>query len=834
MDRNVEQEELDRVLTPESQVTDDRRHQHLLPSCPLGLPQRPALTPYLRKALGATLSITLALSPLSSSAQTALNQKDPASLLVGSMSAHSTDEARAMLERAKSLLALENLAPADEQAMRDLINQAVQNLPTRSFPIAYGGVVDPTASSNSPDNSPDNSPKDSPKNSPDAQNAPQFSSSSNTRPADSADQLQRQLKIAPEIQNGVRNLGEMRLLRDSTRVDQNVVQMTGQTPQQIDQKEQNIIQEANQAGDLLSFLRKIGLLRSNFAAENKALLDQYQGSSLDSIANQIISRAVLSSTVAGATRALIPLLGKNISKGVLVTNAGSIAGLTLEAASTFIINANLTLQIADLYGVRLNSYEEEVAVLAVFALAKIGVGAGANSAEFGSLISKVASRLGDGIMHVPGSGFNFLGHLLKNPLVARNMKAEGLTPSAAPASPTAPSTAPGATGATASSPATSPAATSGVTTADPSIAPESKVSVFSRAWKKLLSFTQTAIPIGAGAAWANIETRIVGKVAISLFSQTRQRERATQNDLFRQFMMSPGGDGFLKLMILSINVGRTIKTPDDFDHPVDPRVKLVLNLARSARICSPLDREAWKAAKAGQLNAPRSIAQRILKYDCDNGLSSARYVRIKTEFQTFNEIPQDFITSLRTAGRENRLRMGEILLQMQFLDGDRSPAQVLYFNDVVSRYLGLSSTEEINYFNRLHSFIVDNGGMTVAETSPTGYTIGSNLSVNPYDLKLGYTSTRGPEAATPLIAPSLIPAPPLIAPQANPQTGTVPNAQAPQTNGAQAQPNTGVTPGTPAHPPLGNLVPGTTAPTITIPSGTSFTPAAISQGTDAP
>ena len=160
--------------------------------------------------------------------------------------------------------------------------------------------------------------------------------------------------------------------------------------------------------------------------------------------------------------------------------------------------------------------------------------------------------------------------------------------------------------------------------------------------------------------------------------------------------------------------------PDNFENPTDPRAKFVVNLARSARICSPLDARQWKLLSTNQAAASTPVMRSILRYACDTNLSSARYVRFKTEFETFNAIPQSFVTNLRTASSENRQRMGELILQMQFLDGDRSPAEVQYFNDVISKYLGLSTPDDTDYFNRLHAFIVDNGGMIESEASPSG------------------------------------------------------------------------------------------------------------------
>ena len=767
----------------------------------------------LKKTLATTMALSFALAPVVGQAQS-LNPQDPASLLISSLNARTPEEARALIEQARALLPRENLSASDLAAMNAFIDQAVQTVNSRpSTPASYaggeGGVPD---SSTNP-------------------SIPPMLQPNSSSGADSADVLKALLSSSPAIQAGLRSLGEMRLLRDSANVSENVFTLTGQPPQVYDQREINDVNQANQPGEILAYLKSKGLIRSDFSADNKALLDQFKGASLDVVADKIIARSIRSSTIAGATRAVINVLGQNLGRtGGLIQMAGTVGGITVESAATFIINANLTLQIADLYGIRLNSYEEEVAVLAVFAMAKIGVGAGVDGPDFQKLVDKVSARFADARLKIPGnSGFNFLGHLLQNPLVARNLKNSGLIMPVAPGAgaPVQPGTvtpptppAPGAP------PAPAPVPTEPKGPAAPGEAGKTPIKGMARARALIRSLVTTVLQVGFASAWANVETRAVGFVAKRTFRSTHQRERATQNDLFRQYLLSPGGDGFFKLMILSVNVGKPMEIPDDFQTPRDARVKMILNLARSARICSPLDGKQWQSVKSGQANLKSSAVQnRILRYDCDTQLSQARYLRIKTEFETFNEIPQDFITALRTAPREDRLRMGELLLQMQFLDGDRSPSEVKYFNDVASKYLGLSSPDDMDYFSRLHSFIVDNGGMVEALGSPSGFTIGSNTSINPYDLNLGYTPTRGPESMTPLIAP--VPAP-LVVPTTPPAPGTTPAtppATTPGTTPGVPPGNTGVTPGAPPHAPLNpgqNPYPGPIIGPLLIPSLNSY------------
>jgi hypothetical protein len=111
---------------------------------------------------------------------------------------------------------------------------------------------------------------------------------------------------------------------------------------------------------------------------------------------------------------------------------------------------------------------------------------------------------------------------------------------------------------------------------------------------------------------------------------------------------------------------------------------------------------------------------------------------------TFDEIPNEYVADLRIAPREHRFRMAELILQMQFLDGDRSPSEVRFFRDTIAKTLGLVDVEDIEYFNRVHSFIVERGGLQPSDLVPAGFRIRPGTQTSPYNMGEGYTAADAP------------------------------------------------------------------------------------------
>lgn len=675
-------------------------------------PWRTRLNRTLARALTRTLAGTLALSIAASPFGTlARASQDPVDLLLESLTTDDPVQAKALLDQARASIRSERLPEDNQRRVDALLDQAAKKIEKRTHQSGPGG--EPTGGG-----------------------GPQPNKQKKSRygfDLKGNEELQKLLSDNPDIRGSMWELGQGRLNRDAENVDNIVKNKTGRTPEEHDTIERQQIDELNQPGQLISALKKSGLIKSNYSAENRALREQFRGASLDTLADHIINRSLSSSVIAGLTKTILSEMTKSSGvsiKGISISGLGTFAGISAEAMATFIINANLTLQLADLYGIRLNSYEEEVAVLTVFAVAKIGVRYGLHSPEVRELGVKIGKGLATNLATGAKGGFAFLSGLLKHPVLATTLKRSNLN----------------VTTDTNKAASTDSHPDFPSTTAHPDSEPQTRHRSGS-GLSRVAAFGWYALKIAASTGWSVAETYSVGEISKLMFGSARQRERAIMNDLFRRYLMSPSGEGFFKLMVLSVNVGKANPPAAAASTSADPALQFTMNLARSARICSPDDMAKWAKVQSQKGNGGLSTEERrLVEYACDSNLSQSRYQRLAAELQTFNEIPQEYVAKLRIAGRENRLRMGELLLQMQFLDGDRDPAEVKYFEEVISKYLGFNSAEDLDYFEQLHSYIIEGGGMKSSPMSPTGYTIANDAKANPYDLSIGYTATAGPEA----------------------------------------------------------------------------------------
>lgn len=593
------------------------------------------------------------------------------------------------------------------------------------------------------------------------------------------DEQQKLLAQNPEMLASFWEIGRGRVERDADNIDNLIRDRTGRTPQDYDNSEWERFNNTYQPGTLISTLVSYGLIPPDFSAVNRTLRQEFPGASLDTLADHIIERNLLK---AGAVGAIKPAL-KNIPDdlkflGLRLSAVGSIGGISAEVVSTLAINASLVLQLADLYNLRLNTYEQEITVLAVLAVARLSINVGLrNTSLIRELIQITGIKLVDDRItrsntSTKMNGPNFLQRLFKHPtfrkLVTRVTPSPQIAastpvpttateaapsanaPSSVTTNPTSGGAIPGGAGtASAETPAHETTNSRGATQTHESSTPPSNPPS-----KKRITFKGIVIDgldFIFNIGWSAGESYVVGQVAKEFFAAAMRRDRAIHNNLFREFLMSPSGEGFFKLLIISMNIGKPTVDPIDLGHPAEPKVKFILNLARSARICSPTDMNRLAQIKSTSTTNSPTGEQKLLEAACDTNLNQGRHQRLKGEFQTFNEIPTDFVSNLRIASRENRLRMGEALLQMQYLDGDRTPDEVKYFTETVTKILGFTEIADLDYFEQLHTFITKNGGMTDSDVSPTGYGVANKSTPNPYDMIIGYTDTHGPDAPrTPL------------------------------------------------------------------------------------
>lgn len=636
--------------------------------------------------------------PSSSGSISVSNPDDPIQLILRAMKTSSPDEARNLLERAKTKVADERLPQTSQRVIGEMIARATAKLQvapkpnnlqsTTSFTIAETEPQKPVVPVTPAPVTP----------------APVSASADDTA-------MQKLLLENPDLRETMREIGRGRLSRDASDLPQIILERTNKTLEQHDQEDAANMLALTDIGAFVTALRAAGLIK-DYSAQNKALREKYDTVPLETLARHIVKDAAQWSVGVGALKEIL------VSNGI--STKRELAGVSIEALGTFLINANLILRLSDLYGVNLSSNQQEVLILFALMCGKIAM----YYANDASIVQKITESVGGlfakaSLSKAPGA----LGRLVTKVLGIPAFKtvAQAL-PVGAPVSP----------GAAIASGAES----AGVQTSD---------------WK------MRSLKIMKGMVLSGAETYFVGRVSIWFLTRTRDQERELSNESFRNYLMSAKGEGFMKLLVLAMNTGMKVPNVVDIKATKDSKANFILNLARSTRVCSPKDNMRFaQLTKMGQksgLNSRTVQAKqlvdrdyKILRFACDTNLSSGRFDRMSREFMTFDEIPQDLIATLRVASYENRLRMGEVLLQLQFLDGDQDPKEMQFFDSTIGKILGFERLDDSKYFDRMHAFIREQGGMMVNPASPTGYSIGSKKVANPYDLAVGYTAAGGPDS----------------------------------------------------------------------------------------
>lgn len=167
----------------------------------------------------------------------------------------------------------------------------------------------------------------------------------------------------------------------------------------------------------------------------------------------------------------------------------------------------------------------------------------------------------------------------------------------------------------------------------------------------------------------------------------------------------------------------------------------------TSKQCTPTNEGKFKqlaeAAQAARAKAADIIIESAM---CRDSSSSRAYEQIKAHFRTGNAIPFDasLISSLQELEFENRLRMGELIIQLQMLDGDFSADDYQHFTQMVLPTLGLSNQVAIQYFSNYQAFINKNGQLVHYPYSPTGFKIQNVDRADVYDWGQGYSPPHAP------------------------------------------------------------------------------------------
>ncbi len=532
-------------------------------------------------------------------------------------------------------------------------------------------------------------------------------------PATNAAEVEKTLQANPEVRDMLWEIGRSRLARDTHNLDGLVQDRTGKTVAEIDTQEEALREAADKPGALLSYLDSIGLLKLDVSKSNLQLKQEYDGISLDVLADHLIGNAMRFSGGAGALR------GALIEQGKI----GNYGGLAIETAGTLAVNAKLVLRLADLYGIEMDETERQMVLNLVFLAFKVGLRYGIHSPTTQSIFASLGNRFSNArtAMTAGGGLIAFMKSLATNKAV---LSAAGPEAGALLAN-VAKTEAPHST--TANGTPEKPATRAGKL----------------KAWAEKVKLMKLFHIVAQGAL-SSAETYGVGVTAKELFRSARLERRRIHNENFRRFLMTAPGEGFFKLLVLSMNDGRpSVETnaanPGSLSKEMQAKTEFIMNTARSARMCSTSDLKALEAKVDRETLA-------TLRYACDGNSSVARFNRLQAEMLTFGEIPQEYVADLRAVSREHRLRMGELILQMQIIDGDRNPDEVQFFRNVIAKILGLDGITDLEYFDRLQSFIYEHGGLERSKSGPTGFAIRNTSEPAPYDMNIGYTSINGPDA----------------------------------------------------------------------------------------
>lgn len=528
-------------------------------------------------------------------------------------------------------------------------------------------------------------------------------------------EIEKVLTDNPEVREALWEISQGRLARDASNLDGIIRDRTGMTPLEHDEAEAMVLAMGNQPGPFLQLLERLNMMNLDVSGANLRLKQEFDGVSIDTLAEKLIQ---------DATKYAIPV---GVLQGVLadVGMTGRLLGISSEVLMTFVINANLALRLSDLYGIEMNNSEKEIVLLIVFSAAKAAGQYGIGNKATTGMLTGFGKRLGElKYTRKPGEFVNLVKAMLSQPAIA---KAAG--PVAGEVLAVA-STADKANGEKA-------------TDVKPDDRKADAKATKENLIKKMASrinFVSLLKGTVHGARSA-AETYILGKAAMYIFKAAHESKRAIHNDNFRRFLMTPSGEGFMKLMVLSMHDGQILVSKDNRNRAeLSTKVQFIANLARSAKACSQEDLVNLKASPGGASSPTSKLAQ----YSCGQNSNTSRIERLRKEMLTFDEIPNEYVADLRIAPREHRFRMAELILQMQFLDGDRSPSEVRFFRETIAKTLGLTEVEDVEYFNRVHSFIVERGGLQPSELVPAGFRIRSGSQTSPYNMGEGYTPADAP------------------------------------------------------------------------------------------
>jgi hypothetical protein len=698
---------------------------------------------------------------------------DAISLIVRAMIAKTPQEARALLAEAKLKAASEQL-PADTlDTINALLNDASQKLSKQqgNNPLSGGKPISFTVG-----------------------DQPATQTATPAKPTapgqDSATIIANLLRGNPDLHKSMSEIMIGRLQRDSSNLEAIVQANSNQSILATDKVNAATDAVLSTASALIKALRD-GHVLTDWGPINRALLAKNDSIPIDDLASDIVLHSSFKSLLAGMIKKIINASG--------ISTKQEFAGISIEALGVFAINADLVLRLADLYGMNLSESQQDVAILTILPLTKLFIFSARNRALVKQTTEALADRFAEAKANPrPGTMGRFYaavfssqmmsaiaarmglgGHLIasKEAVEQRRQKLEAARLEAAPVTAPAAAAVPVAAPATAAGQKIEAAiakienVAAGAETVATPVA--GKVAgVVEKVAKTPLSWKSQAIWLLASTLQSGAETYATGRVAMWWFDREKRQARATESANFHSFLMQDNGRGFFKLLIATMNNGTPGAPPViDIRTSRDPRADFIMNIARSIRICSPADAARYKVLQAkangsALIRAANMIDSdyKLLRFACSGNLGFERYNEIAKEFLTFNGIPGWEVAALRTANYSDRVQMGELLMQLQFLTGEPTAEQNHFFRTTIAKFLGLERIEDFHYFSRFYAFIRENGGMAQNVSTPTGWSIGASDAADPYASAAAYTSPGAPDFPAPPAAAVVTPPPVVVKP----------------------------------------------------------------------
>lgn len=278
--------------------------------------------------------------------------------------------------------------------------------------------------------------------------------------------------------------------------------------------------------------------------------------------------------------------------------------------------------------------------------------------------------------------------------------------------------------------------------------------------------------VGAGLNAAHGYAISYGSVyfAKSFFGGMYAENQKMMNRNFLRIMNSSKGVAFLKILAHSMHLGKPQIENFTADRTKDPHVAFIMNLSRTFGNCSRTDYVALDASKqtggniASQVNAARKALEtdarannsatavqfdehdlKVLRFSCPLQKNPYNYNLLMREMKSFSAISDRSVAYLRTSILRDRIKMAQLLLQFQYVDGEQNKHEERFYREVTSRLLGFDSKEQNHYIQVFAGFMKSSGGVVPDRNSPSGFSIAkvAEKKKSPFD----YHLSPGPKDA---------------------------------------------------------------------------------------